>query len=894
MRGVTTRSAIPALACALVIAGAPAAPAVSRAAAVPALATVQAVAPVAASNAAVAWGRWPATDTSAEPAQAIAAGSSGALVLRRDGTLVNWGGGNRIPPGVDKVVAIASGESGDVALRGDGTVLTWASGLAPIHPPAGLSGVVAVAAGSRHAIALKSDGTIVGWGDARVPRGLRNVSAISVSGSNTVALRRDGTVVAWGSLPPPPTGLKNVVAVSAGPAVDSALQTNGTVVAWGCPAGVRRLSVLGAVSLASDSEQSYALRRDGTVVSWQVCEDTTAYPVAGLRDIAAISVSKTSLNQVAVALTRHGGVVNFTEFSDTPSPQPFANLADVDNGIAVTNGGVVRQWGMGIGFTFGGASLAGLAGVKSVAAGDHHVVALMRDGTVKVGVDQSDGTEKYFPPPGLDHVVDVDAGSDHTIALRADGNLVQWGITGLGGKVPDGLRDVIAISASGRENLALTRDGTVASWGSVGLAPPAGLSGIVAIAAGGRTDLGLSHALALRADGTVFAWGDNRYGQVTVPAGLRDVTAIAAGAAHSLALRSDGTVVEWGAHIDYDGQVVSRESVPTELSHVTAIRAFDDMSVAITSMPVPTQPRSVSVRRIGFAIEVRWLPPVNGSTANVSGYAVRIQPANIAVALPASARHYRVPWTASVASVTAMVSARSVAGPGPAVTVAAAARIAVYRPSTGQWYVKGVGIDTFGGEVGDVPVPGDYDGDGTVDLAVYNTLTATWNVRGQEPVPFGRRGDQPAPGDYAGTGRLAMAVAREFARAGDVPVPRDYAGYGWDDRVTFHPATGGWYFKYEELTVVAFGRRGDRPVPADYDGDGHADLAVFRPASGTWHVRGARTVRFGRRGDVPVPADYDGDGKADIAVFRPSSGTWYIRGMGTVRFGQRGDVPVRL
>ena len=59
---------------------------------------------------------------------------------------------------------------------------------------------------------------------------------------------------------------------------------------------------------------------------------------------------------------------------------------------------------------------------------------------------------------------------------------------------------------------------------------PADLSGVTAIAAGGR------HSLALRADGTVTAWGNNTYGQATVPPDLAGVTAIAAGQYHSLAI----------------------------------------------------------------------------------------------------------------------------------------------------------------------------------------------------------------------------------------------------------------------------------------------------------------------------------------------------------------------
>src|SRR5207247_1102435 len=64
---------------------------------------------------------------------------------------------------------------------------------------------------------------------------------------------------------------------------------------------------------------------------------------------------------------------------------------------------------------------------------------------------------------------------------------------------------------------------------------PAGLSNVVAVAAG------FGHSLAVRSDGTVVAWGSNSSGETNVPAGLSDVVAVAGGDPHSLALRADGT-----------------------------------------------------------------------------------------------------------------------------------------------------------------------------------------------------------------------------------------------------------------------------------------------------------------------------------------------------------------
>ncbi len=237
-----------------------------------------------------------------------------------------------------------------------------------------------------------------------------------------------------------------------------------------------------------------------------------------------------------------------------------------------------------------------LTNVIAIDGGAVHTIALKSDGTVwtwgsnyngQLG-DFRDEYQSSIPGqvPGLSDVVAV-AGSNHNLALKSDGTVWAWGLSGSGqlgdaslspryhpGQV-SGIDHVVAIAAGYRHSLALKSDGTVWAWGNNafgelgnGTTEPSntpiqvhGLTGVTAISSGG----GL-FSLALRSDGSVWAWGDNTFGQhgdgttvsaygpppVNLPnpvSGLTDVTSIFASWEHALALRSDGTVVAWGRNI---------------------------------------------------------------------------------------------------------------------------------------------------------------------------------------------------------------------------------------------------------------------------------------------------------------------------------------------------------
>ena len=185
------------------------------------------------------------------------------------------------------------------------------------------------------------------------------------------------------------------------------------------------------------------------------------------------------------------------------------------------------------------------------------------------------------------------AGGNHSLLLRGDGSVLAWG-SDLGGELGDGSANtdqlqpvavsglgpgsgVVAVSAGSYHSLALRTDGSVVAWGENGSGQLGGGatspqesapvevkglgagSGVVAVSAGGN------HSLALRADGTVLAWGSETYGQLgngAINGGIyadqptpipvlglgagSGVIAIDAGYDHNLALRADGSILSWG------------------------------------------------------------------------------------------------------------------------------------------------------------------------------------------------------------------------------------------------------------------------------------------------------------------------------------------------------------
>ncbi|WP_116023878.1 S8 family serine peptidase [Thermomonospora umbrina] len=256
----------------------------------------------------------------------------------------------------------------------------------------------------------------------------------------------------------------------------------------------------------------------------------------------------------------------------------------------------------------------GLSDVKAVAAGGDFSLALKADGTMWSwgGNDQGqlgDGTTIARRTPvqvsGITDVVGISAGSDgHALAVLADGTVKAWGNNDEG-QLGDGttgdrstpitvLTGAVAkfgaVAAGGGHSIAVLADGTVRAWGnndngqlgngsttdSDSPVQTGGLSGVTQVGAGRL------HSLAVRLDGTVRAWGDNSRGQLgdgttadsgtpVQPSGLVSVTNVAAGGFHNVAAVSSERWA-WGANDDGrvgDGTTIDRHA-PVEIASTGA------------------------------------------------------------------------------------------------------------------------------------------------------------------------------------------------------------------------------------------------------------------------------------------------------------------------------------
>ncbi len=512
---------------------------------------------------------------------AIAGGSNHSVALKSNKTVWAWG-------------------ANYYGQLGDGTTTQRP---APT-PVLNLTDVTAIAAGDYHTVALKTDQTVWAWGaggngqlgngtwmksSTPVQSNIGQVKAISAGKDHTVAVRTGGTVHSWGlndlgqlgdgtwdnrRFPGPALNIGDVGDVKAGQCHVAALKSDGTVWTWGSnsdgqlgngsvsialtPIAVSNLT--GASTVAAGANHSIALMPDKTLRAWgrnsagqlgdgTTTNRTTPVQVQGLTGVAAVAGGDTH----TIALRESdgtvwawgynaGGVLGNGTWDNSNAPVQVQNL---DGMSAVAAGhwiSLAAKQADGSVWAWGTAGLLGngtwdnsntpvqvqnLTGVAAVGAGESHAVALKSDGTVWAWGRNSSGelgngtnTESNVPVPvqNLTGVTAIAVGAYHTLALKSDGTVWGWG---RGNDYQLGLATYISYSNKPVQIPNFT--------------------GVVAIAAGAR------HSLALKSDGTVWAWGNglmgelgggyaSYYPQPTLIQGIGGVTGIAAGRRHSLAI----------------------------------------------------------------------------------------------------------------------------------------------------------------------------------------------------------------------------------------------------------------------------------------------------------------------------------------------------------------------
>ncbi len=353
---------------------------------------------------------------------------------------------------------------------------------------------------------------------------------------------------------------------------------------------------------------------------------------------------------------------------------------------------------------------------------------------------------------------------------------------------------------------------------------------------------------------------------------------------------------------------------------------------------------------LGVFAKKGWLPHTDNLTGKKTGW--------FGTELPKSIPNTWNPFAEPPPSPTPQLSKEYIYAGSKLLAVADAnanaappADLAIWRPSNGAWCILNGDSDCEStnngwGSPGDIPVQGDYDGDGKTDFSVFRPSPSPatgphWYIKrssdsGITQDNFGTSTDIPVVADYDGDGKTDIAVWRpsdshwyiqpsaapspivaiQYGASGDKPVPADYDGDGKADVAVWRGTATEQKFYYRRSTdgqdppAISMNSTGT-PVCADYDGDGKADFALL--TGNVWKIRSSiaddflPTIQWYYAGDIPVPNDYDGDGKADIATWHVNTqvgtqsdepyGYWLIRqsNNGSTRinmFGQAGDIPV--
>jgi alpha-tubulin suppressor-like RCC1 family protein/pectin methylesterase-like acyl-CoA thioesterase len=236
----------------------------------------------------------------------------------------------------------------------------------------------------------------------------------------------------------------------------------------------------------------------------------------------------------------------------------WANLGLTENGDVWVWGAPWAHMGSGAGQVINAyqKQIKELSGVMAIASGSGHCLALKADGTVMAWGNNNKGqlgdggsANRTVPVAVMNNVVAIEAFTDQSMALKRDGTVWAWGAND-GGQLGIGSVDTLAHATP----VLVTQEEN----GQVGP-----LSQVLMLASGYR------FSVALKRDGTVWAWGVNDYGMLgdgTLTAHYRarkiptlsNIRQIVCGNSQAYAIDGDGNVWGWGCN--GEGQVTGSKS----------------------------------------------------------------------------------------------------------------------------------------------------------------------------------------------------------------------------------------------------------------------------------------------------------------------------------------------
>ena len=133
---------------------------------------------------------------------------------------------------------------------------------------------------------------------------------------------------------------------------------------------------------------------------------------------------------------------------------------------------------------------------------------------------------------------------------------------------------------------------------------------------------------------------------------------------------------------------------------------------------------------------------------------------------------------------------------------------------------------------GDIPVTGDWNGDGIDTVGVFRPLNATWYLN---------------PSNAASDNGLLTSFT--YGLSGDIPVVGDWNGDGIDTVGVFRPSDASWYLNpsnavSNNLISFYYGLSGDIPVTGDWNGDRIVTVGVNRPSNTIMIIDSSKTIQI--------------------------------------------------